>query len=125
MKTLNKIFFSLTFLAFFLIGFTPNAEAKKITNGGETSAKVVDTTATATSLISSGGEDEFDFDFSDPFFFDDKVQISIYSETDELLYSGTFTKEEVQKSAELKSWLKKSEFLLSINNEHYYYLSKE
>lgn len=120
MKTLNKTFFSFTFLAFFLLGFTPNAKAHIITNGGEPSTKLVDTTATT--MVASGGEDEFDF--SDPFFFDDKIEISIYSGTDELLYSGTFTKEEMQKSTELKSWLKKSEFLLSIHNQ-YYYLSKE
>lgn len=122
MKTLNKIFFSLTFSAFFLLGFTPNALANKATTGGEISSNLVDTTEIST--IAPGGDEEFDFDFTDPFFFDDKVEITVYSATDELLYSGTFTKEQMQESTELKNWLNKSEFLLSINNQHYY-LSKE
>ena len=120
MKTLNKTLLSLTFLTFILTGFTQNAQADCMTRDCETSEKRTDPTTSS----SASDESEFDFDFSEPFFFNDKVIISIYGEEDKLLYSGSFTKEEMQKSTELKSWLKKSDFLLSIDNQQYYLVKK-
>lgn len=121
MKTLNKTFgLSLIFSTFMLIGFTPDAQADCATKDCTTSKKRVDTTIT--SSLTNGGE--FDYDFSEPFFFTDKIGIHIYGQEDNLLYSGTFTKEEIKSNAELKGWLKKSEFLLSIDNQHYYFSRK-
>lgn len=118
MKMLNKTFgLSLIFSTFMLIGFTPNAQADCATKDCTTSIKGLDTTIT--SSITSGGD--FDYDFSEPFFFTDKIGIHIYGQGDDLLYSGIFTKEEIKSNTELRSWLKKSEFLLSIDNQHYYF----
>ncbi len=122
MKTLNKTFgLSIIFSAFMLFGFTPNANANDSSDKNaaleEKAANPNDTTAEN----ETENEDEFDFDFSDPFFFSDKVTIKVYGEADKLLYSGSFTKEEMHNDEELKGWLKKSEFLLSIDNQHYYF----
>lgn len=120
MKTINKTFgLSLIFASFMLFGFFYDAQADCATKDC-ISKKPVDTTLS--SSLSSGGE--FDYDFSEPFFFTDEIGIHIYGEGDKLLYTGTFTKEEIKSSAELKGWLKKSEFLLSVDDQHYYF-SKE
>jgi hypothetical protein len=64
---------------------------------------------------------EFDFDFEDPFFFNEKIVVTVYNQHDELIFNETFTKEESRNDEELRNILKKSEFLLSIGNQYYYY----
>lgn len=123
MKTLKTPFvLSIFFSTFMLTGFAPEAQATCLTKDCTTTEKVEIASDTAISPAES--EDEFDFDFSDPFFFSDKVIINVYGREDALLYSGSFTKEEMQTNEELKGWLKKSEFLLSIDNQHYYFTKK-
>jgi hypothetical protein len=106
-----------------LICFTPDAQAEATTKNCAAKNEITTAPTDITASLSEG-EDDFDFDFSDPSFFSDKVVINIYGEADKLLYSGSFTKEEMQNNEELKSWLKISEFLLSIDNQHYYFSKK-
>lgn len=121
MKTLNKTFFSFLLTALMLPVFFSAAEADCITkdcasmNGLSTSTE---------SVTASSGGGEFDFDFSEPFFFVEEMVVYVYGASDELLYRGSFTKEEMEDNQELNSWLKKSEFLLSAGNQHYYQLNK-
>lgn len=123
MKTHNKSFvLSLIFSSLLFIGFAPDAQADCTTKNCIMEKELA--ASGDTTVADPAGDDEFDFDFSEPFFFSDKVTINVYGEADVLLYSGTFTKEEMQASTELKNWLKKSEFLLSIDNQHYYYAKK-
>jgi hypothetical protein len=123
MKTLNRTSFSIIFSALMLICFTPDAQADAATKKCAARNKISEAPTDTTASLSEE-EDEFDFDFSEPFFFSDKVVITIYGEADKLLYSGSFTKEEMQNNEELKSWLKRSEFLLSVDNQHYYFSKK-
>lgn len=123
MKTLHTPFvLSILFSILMLTGFAPNAQADCLTKDCALAEKAALNSDTATSVPE--GDEEFDLDFSDPFFFSDKVIINVYGKEDALLYSGSFTKEEMQTNEELKGWLKKSEFLLSIDNQHYYFSKK-
>lgn len=119
MKTFSKTFaLSLIFSAFMLISNSPIARANNVHTERSDSSKVANTKEAPSNL--HGGE----FDFDDPFFFNDKVVVNIYDQDDELIYSNSFTKEEYKNNSELKAMLKKSEFLLSIDNQ-YYYSSKQ
>lgn len=111
---------SLIFSAFMLISNSPIARANNYHTEHSDSSKVANLNEDPST--SQGGE--FDFDFDDPFFFNDKVVVNIYDQDDELIYSNSFTKEEYKNNSELKAMLKKSEFLLSIDNQ-YYYSSKQ
>lgn len=123
MKTLTKTFgLSLIFATLMLLSITEKAQADCLKGDCATKALVSDTTEAETA---SSNTDEFDFDFEDPFFFNDKITFNIYNQEDELIYSKTFSKEEADSDIELKAILKKSEYLLSIHNQHYYYAKEE
>ena len=117
MKTLSNTFrFGLILSSFLLMGAFSTTQASSLDHNNS------DTSSLKTTEPVNDGE--FDFDFSSPFIFNDRVVINIYNDSDELLYTDSFTKEEMEQSQELKAWLKKSEFLLSIDNQHYYYSRK-
>ncbi|WP_152425047.1 hypothetical protein [Nafulsella turpanensis] len=119
MKTLrNTLGLGLIFSALLLFGGVPSAQA------GALDHIDADTSSHKAKVTEPVNDGEFDFDFSSPFMFNDRIVINIYNHSDELLFSGSYTKEEMQQSEELKAWLKKSEFLLSIDNQHYYYSKK-
>lgn len=123
MKTLTKTFgLSLIFSAFMLMGNVENAQADCLK--GDCTTKTVKADSTEAELVDND-TDEFDFDFESPFFFNDKISINIYNQHDELVYSKAFNKEEADNDKELQEMLKKSEFMLSIHNEHYYHTKEE
>lgn len=117
MKTLTKtLALSMIFSATILLSNLPDAKANSHSFISADSSK-------SNSLDKTSDPDalgEFDFNFDDPFFFNDKIVVSIYDQHDELIYTKSFTKEESQQDQELKAILKKSEFLLSIGNQYYY-----
>lgn len=117
MKTLTKtLALSLIFSATMLLSNLPDAQAKNFTLNRADSSK----SATINETNDADALGEFDFDFDDPFFFNDKIVVTIYDQHDELIYTKSFNKEESQQDTELKAMLKKSEFLLSIGNQYYY-----
>lgn len=122
MKMFNKALFSLLFTALMLLGFFYNVEANCMTDDCVSMNGL--STPTEAAAVSSSGGGEFDLDFFDPFFFIDEVVFNFYGASDELLYSGSFTKEEMKNNQELKSWIKKSEFLLRAGNQYYYLLNE-
>lgn len=121
MKTLTKtLALSLIFSATMFFSNLQHAEAKNTTENRIDTSKV--DYLNGTNEPDALGE--FDFDFDDPFFFNDKIVVNIYDQHDELIFTKSFTKEESQQDAELKAILKKSEYLLSIGNQYYYSTQK-
>lgn len=121
MKTLTKTFaLSLIFSATMLLSNLQYAQAATFTENRTDSSKVKNINGTDETDVLG----EFDFNFDDPFLFDDKIVVNIYDQHDELIFTRSFTKEEYQQDTELKAILKKSEYLLNINNQ-YYYSSKQ
>lgn len=117
MKTLTKTLgLSLIFSAIMVLSNLHAAQAKSFTENRADSSKVKNINGTNDADVTG----EFDFDFDDPFFFNDKIVVNIYDQHDELIYTKSFTKEETQNDESLKAILKKSEFLLSIGNQYYF-----
>lgn len=118
MKTLTKTFgLSLILSLTLMTGSFTNAKADCFTK--DCSAPKTDTLSSSEKL-----EDGFNFDFSDPFFFSNEIVIHVYNEQDELVFNKSYTKEEAKSDQELKAILKNSDFLLSIDDKHFYYTSK-
>lgn len=117
MKTLTKtLALSMIFSATMLLSNLPDAQAKSFSLNSADSIK----SDSLESIHEPDALEEFDFNFDDPFFFNDRIVVNIYNQDDELVYTKSFTKEESQQDNELKAILKKSEFLLSIGNQYYY-----
>ncbi len=122
MKTLTKTFgISFLFVAFMLVSNPFTVQALSLGDNSLSKASLADTTAAETNGPAGNEEFDYDFDVEDPFFFSEKVVVNVFNQQEELIFSKAFSKEEVKSDKELKAILKKSAFLLSVNNEYYYY----
>lgn len=120
MKTLTKtsvfsLIFSLTLM------FASYAPAKADCFSNACPAPLTSDTLSA----KENSEDEFDFDFADPLLFSDQVVVHIYNEQDELLFNQSYSKEEARRDPKLKALLKSCDFLLSIDDKHFYYIKSK